>query len=68
MVIIMNCNCSVYAVVIRYDFRFVTLVDSRVGYRNPVPIWHRYLCNRYVLQPQIRKSWDSMENANKKRK
>ncbi len=23
----------------------------RVGYRNPVPIWHRYLCNRYVLEP-----------------
>ncbi len=22
--------------------------------------------NRYVVQPQIRKSWDSMENANKK--
>ncbi len=24
---------------------------TRVGYRNPVPIWHRYLCNRYVLEP-----------------
>ncbi len=22
----------------------------------------------FILQPQIRKSWDSMENANKKRK
>ncbi len=22
----------------------------------------------YMVQPQIRKSWDSMENANKKRK
>ncbi len=28
-----------------------TPVTSRVGYRNPVPIWHRYLCNRYVLEP-----------------
>ncbi len=24
---------------------------SRVGYRNPVLIWHWYLCNRYVLEP-----------------
>ncbi len=24
---------------------------SRVGYRNPVPIWHRFLYNRYVLKP-----------------
>ncbi len=24
--------------------------------------------NKWELQPQIRKSWDSMENANKKRK
>uniref|UniRef100_A0A671P9U1 TBC1 domain family, member 10b n=1 Tax=Sinocyclocheilus anshuiensis TaxID=1608454 RepID=A0A671P9U1_9TELE len=23
----------------------------RVGYQNPVPIWHRYLCNQYVLEP-----------------
>ncbi len=26
-------------------------VAVRVGYRNPVPIWHQYLCNRYVLEP-----------------
>ncbi len=25
--------------------------EDRVGFRNPVPIWHRYLCNRYVLEP-----------------
>ncbi len=24
--------------------------------------------NAHIVQPQIRKSWDSMENANKKRK
>ncbi len=29
----------------------VTLCSTRVGYRNPVPIWHRYLWNRYVLEP-----------------
>ncbi len=27
------------------------VMNSRVGYGNPVPIWHRYLCNRYVLEP-----------------
>ncbi len=27
-----------------------------------------FLAYIYELQPQIRKSWDSMENANKKRK
>ncbi len=29
----------------------VQVQTVRVGYRNPVPIWHRYLWNRYVLEP-----------------
>ncbi len=30
---------------------------------------NKYIEQTYIkLQPQIRKSWDSMENANKKRK
>ncbi len=39
------------------------------------PIYIQYLRSEYtphifvnILQPQIRKSWDSMENTNKKRK
>ncbi len=28
-----------------------TQVHSPIGYWNPVPIRHRYLCNRYVLEP-----------------
>ncbi len=31
------------AVDCRFDHRQVV---NRVGYRNPVPIWHQYLCNR----------------------
>ncbi len=27
-----------------------------------------FILVEFVIQPQIRKSWDSMENANKKRK
>ncbi len=33
------------------DFWSQISIIVRVGYRNPVPIWHRYLCNRYVLEP-----------------
>ncbi len=33
---------------------------SRVGYRNPVLIWHRYLCNRYVLEPNPNADFGAM--------
>ncbi len=32
----------------RHLFILAECLLSRVGYRNPVPMWHRYLCNRYV--------------------
>ncbi len=42
----------------RLPFTWLESADShkiadltRVGYRNPVPIRQRYLCNRYVLEP-----------------
>ncbi len=33
---------------------------TRVGYRNPVLIWHRYLCNRYVLEPNPNADFGAM--------
>ncbi len=33
---------------------------TRVGYRNPVPIRHRYLCNRYVLEPNQNADFGAM--------
>ncbi len=32
----------------RHLFILAECLLSRVGYRNPVPMWHRYLCNRYA--------------------
>ncbi len=36
--------------IIRYSVnnKDANWVKTRVGYRNPVPTWHRYLWNRYV--------------------
>ncbi len=39
------------AISAHFCIRIYRTGTSRVGYRNPVPIWHRYLCNRYVLEP-----------------
>ncbi len=33
-------------------------LNCRVGYRNPVPIWH--LCNRYVLEPNQNADFGAM--------
>ncbi len=35
-------------------------IMARVGYRNPVPIWHRYLCYRYVLEPNQNADFGAM--------
>ncbi len=34
-------------------------VMIRVGYRNPVPTWHRYLWNRYVPKPNQNTDFDA---------
>ncbi len=35
-------------------------IISRVGYRNPVLIWHRYLWNWYVLEPNQNTDFGAM--------
>ncbi len=44
---------------------FEVIADSRRPFE---PKLVRFESKSILLQPQIRKSWDSMENANKKRK
>ncbi len=59
------------------DWSGLVLSTQNLSYNSEfvhLPSWYRPLVLRLGLnvglgvQPQIRKSWDSMENANKKRK
>ncbi len=53
----------------RYLQTFLSKFVSLYGPLNCTPNMHLHLhLKDCILQPQIRKSWDSMENANKKRK
>ncbi len=49
--------------------KLAALTHTHTHKRNRMPDEKNiYLKHVHILQPQIRKSWDSMENANKKRK
>ncbi len=67
------CNCNLFIIIILFVYYYIiihcnlyifSMIKSGIEYYNIFQL--HCLCT--VLQPQIRKSWDSMENANKKRK
>ncbi len=48
--------------------RVITDCMTMCGNISVAYVWQSEYVLQYVLQPQIRKSWDSMENANIKKK